>query len=429
MGEQVRRGDHSNAASLTQYLKDPSIMAEAERLLSGRTRHIKLTGAIGQAFRDRTWRQTAKIIRSWMVWVIVLDAVTLMLNVFLLPPFVAMSMLAPGAIIPFVAAAMLLVWRERRSDEVLGWSLNAGMFLILLAVCLMGAAAGGQWQERYLYVMVFVGTAGVSTFSIPMRHIWIIAASCMSLYLVFQLLNPLVATMEAVSAFLFFACGVTAVVIARRTMSLLANKTFLLELRDGARLLALTDANERLDRLAKIDPLTGLANRRWMSELFDELASHPAEQRGDTAILMCDVDHFKALNDHFGHAHGDRCLVDIAAMIDSSVRSGSDHVARYGGEEFIVILPETSVDDAMALAERIRSAVCGAALPNPGSPFGIVTVSIGVAFRHEHQDWTPDELQWEADTALYLAKEEGRNRIQLFAPDRGMVLRVSDARR
>ena len=399
---------------LADYVGNAAIVLEVESLLAGRTRDIKLTGELRRAFRDRSWRQTAKIIRSWMVWVVVLDVLTLSMNMVLLPSAVARSMLAPGAIIPVAALAIYLAWGRRRSDWLLGGSLTAGMFVILLAVCMMGTAAGGLWQERYLYVMVFVGIAGITTFSISIRYTLGIASSCLFLYLAFQLQNPLVTSSEAISTFFFFACGVAAVVMARRTMDLLAKKGFLLELRDGARLLALTDANERLDRLAKIDPLTGLANRRWMSDLLCALADHPAGQRGHTSVLMCDIDHFKALNDRLGHAAGDRCLIEIATIIDRNVRSGADLVARYGGEEFLVILPETSAREALLVAEQIRSSVFAARLPNPGaSVIPVVTVSIGVASRSQDQAWTPDEIQWEADRALYEAKEQGRNKVVL----------------
>jgi diguanylate cyclase (GGDEF)-like protein len=401
---------------LQDYVTNPAIMQETERLLAGRTRDIKLSGPIAQAFRDRSWRQTAKIVRAWMIWVVVLELLTLSINMFLLPATHVLPMLVPGAIIPVAAATIYAVWSKRRSDWILGWSLSAGMFCILLAVCLMGVAAGGPWHERYLNVMVFVAIAGITTFSIPMLHIGSIAIGSLALYLVFQLQNPLATPQDALSTFLFFASGVIAVVVARRTMTILARKAFLLELRDSERLLALTEANKRLDRLSKIDPLTGMANRRWMSELLTALANHPRELRGSTAILMCDIDYFKNLNDRLGHNEGDRCLAQVAAIIENSVRGGSDHVARYGGEEFLAILPDTTGDEALFIAERIRQAVHAASIPNPGSgisPF--VTISIGATIRDSQTDWTPDELQWEADSALYQAKADGRNAVRLFS--------------
>ncbi len=407
--------DSGSSSKVQDYVTKPAIMLETEQLLAGRTRDVRLSALMERAFRDRSWRQTAKIVRAWMVWVVLLEVLTLTINMFLLPLPDVLSMVLPGSIIPVAAAAIYSIWSRRHSDQLLGWSLSVGMFFILLAVCLMGTAAGGGWHERYLNVMVFVAIAGITTFSVPMTYIGAIAVGSLALYLGFQLQNPLATPQEAVATFFFFASGVVAVVVARRTMTLLAKKAFLLELRDGQRLLALTEANESLDRLSKIDPLTGAANRRWMSELLAQLASHPSGLRGSTAILMCDIDHFKALNDQLGHAQGDCCLAEVAAIIDRSVRSGSDHVARYGGEEFLVILPDTSAEAAFHIGERIRMAVASARIPNPGSTTSsIITISVGVAARNGDDDWTPDELQWEADSALYEAKNEGRNCVRRF---------------
>ena len=97
-------------------------------------------------------------------------------------------------------------------------------------------------------------------------------------------------------------------------------------------------------------------------------------------MLMCDIDDFKKLNDHLGHAEGDRCLVEVARIIQDSVRRDCDHVARYGGEEFLVLLVGVGKEEALSVAERIRESVEAAAIPNPASRVSRhVTLSIGVA--------------------------------------------------
>jgi diguanylate cyclase (GGDEF)-like protein len=406
------------AAQLEPYVRNPAIMSEAERLLGGRTRDIRLRDEIARAFRDRSWRQSAKIIRSWMIWVLILDLLTLTLNLFLLPRTAALAMVGPAALIPPAAIGVYLVWRKRRSDAVLGYSLLLGMFLILLAVSLMGVAAGGEWHERYLNVMVFVAIAGIIIFSVPLQQTLGIAVLALGLYLIFQLQNPHVEVLSTLSAFLFFVSGVGATVVARRTMNILANKAFLLELRDKARVAELAEANERLERLSKTDPLTGVANRRWMGELLDRLW-HDAGDRADSiAMLMCDIDEFKKLNDRLGHAAGDHCLVEVASLIDSCIRRDIDSVARYGGEEFLVLLPCATDTVALEVAERIRRSVADAAIPNPASRVcPTVTLSIGVALHRFHADGlTPEQLQSQADAALYRAKRSGRNRVELHRP-------------
>jgi diguanylate cyclase (GGDEF)-like protein len=140
----------------------------------------------------------------------------------------------------------------------------------------------------------------------------------------------------------------------------------LLELRDRARLADLTDANARLELLARTDPLTGIANRRWMIETLNRVGTTDPQQAEGVAILVCDVDHFKQLNDSLGHAEGDRCLVKVAGIIQSSLHDDRNQVARYDGEEFPVLLRGTNEQDAITVAERIRSRVEAASLPTPG---------------------------------------------------------------
>ncbi|OWK21858.1 hypothetical protein AJ88_12460 [Mesorhizobium amorphae CCBAU 01583] len=135
---------------------DPAIAAEVDRLLARRTRDIRLKGEIKRLFRARVWSQTAKIIRAWMIWVAFLDVLTLALNMLMLPRAIALSMLLPGAIIPPVVVAIVLVWRKPQAPWFQGASLIAGMFLILLSIALVGVSAGGEFYERHLNIMLFV---------------------------------------------------------------------------------------------------------------------------------------------------------------------------------------------------------------------------------------------------------------------------------
>lgn len=400
---------------MNPHAHDGSIPTEVKRLLAKRTRDIRLEGNIQRLFRERTWSQTAKIIRSWMMWVALLDVLTLILNMMMLPRTAALSMLWPASILPPAAISVLLIWREPRPLWLQRISLITGMFLILLSIALMGESAGGEFHERYLNIMLFVAITGIIIFGIPLTWTATIAFMAIGLYLVFQLRNPSLEFWSAIAGTLFFSSGIIATVVARRTITLLAQKTFLLELRDKIRVAELAEANSRLERLAKVDPLTGVANRRWMTETIENLWSSPAGCPSGTAVLMCDVDYFKSLNDHLGHAEGDRCLVTVASIIRDCVRRDCDQVARYGGEEFLILLPEIGEHGALAAAERIRRTVEASALPNPGSRVSQhVTVSIGVAVQTcGADDVSPEQLQRRADAALYRAKHEGRNRIAL----------------
>ncbi|MDX8538602.1 GGDEF domain-containing protein [Mesorhizobium abyssinicae] len=403
------------APSDEQY--DPAIGAEVDQLLARRTRDIRLKGEIMRLFRARVWSQTAKIIRAWMIWVALLDVLTLTVNMVILPSAITTRMLLPAAIIPPVAMAVVLLWRKPQAPWVEASSLITGMFLILLSVALVGVSAGGEFYERQLNVMLFVAITAIIIFGIPLAWTVAIAGLALGLYLVFQLQNPAIEHGSAAAGTLFFASGIFATVAARRIMTILAQKTFLFELRDRRRVAELAKANQRLELLARTDPLTGLANRRWMTETLSRIWGSDKRCLDGAALLMCDIDHFKKLNDHLGHAEGDRCLVEVAGIIQENVRRDYDHVARYGGEEFLVLLPGVTEEEASAVAERIRTSVEAAAIPNPGTRARRVTLSVGVAMQTADEAISPEQLQRHADTALYLAKERGRNRIVLRRPD------------
>ncbi|WP_276120084.1 GGDEF domain-containing protein [Pararhizobium qamdonense] len=387
---------------------------EVERQLGGRTRDIHLNSELSWLFRERTWPQMSKIIRAWMIWVIVLNVLTLCLYAFLLPAGTVLSMLLPASVLPPAAITVAVFFREQRAGWLQATVLLIGVFFILLSVALVGVATGGEFYERHLTIMLFVAVTAIVIFPIPLRWAMVVGAYAVCIYLVFQVRNPDIEPGSAVAGTLFFASGIGATLVARRTATILAHKTFLLELRDRSRLADLSDANARLELLARTDPLTGVANRRSMRDTLDNCWNEMGNS-GGAAILMCDIDDFKSLNDSLGHAEGDRSLVKVAGIIQSSLRNDRDQVARYGGEEFLVLLPDADKHAACAVAETIRKRVEAASLPNPLSRvMPVVTVSIGVAVAKRSEGTSADRLQTQADNALYSAKSQGRNRVLTY---------------
>lgn len=170
---------------------------------------------------------------------------------------------------------------------------------------------------------------------------------------------------------------------------------------------------DELETLAQRDPLTGLGNRRSFDESLGAAHRRARRQGLGLAVLMIDIDHFKRLNDTYGHPEGDRRLRAVAAILDGCLQRGDDLLARYGGEEFIAALPSSDTSHALDLGERLRAAVEHAALP---APHGHVTISVGVAWQAAGDEREPDDLVDRADQALYRAKHAGRNCVQL-APD------------
>jgi len=184
-------------------------------------------------------------------------------------------------------------------------------------------------------------------------------------------------------------------------------------------------------RLATIDPLTGIANRQTVLSRIDEELVRAARYQRPVSIILVDLDHFKRLNDSHGHAAGDAVLRHVAQLLAGNVRS-VDVAGRYGGEEFLILLPETDVDAAAALAEKLRRIVGNAAVPLGDGEQLRVTLSAGVA-GGLGQVLQLDPLVRDADAALYSAKALGRNQVYLFREtgDDGRVRRspiTSEAR-
>ncbi len=175
----------------------------------------------------------------------------------------------------------------------------------------------------------------------------------------------------------------------------------------------LKSMQDKLTRLASTDGLTGLANRRRFDEMFAyEYARH---MRSGTrlAIILLDIDHFKAFNDEYGHLTGDDCLREVARAIAGSIVRTTDLAARFGGEEFIVLLPETTLQGALILAERIRVAISRLSPQQSSSVVArSVTASLGVVSARCFSGGSPNDILSQVDTQLYAAKNAGRNCIR-----------------
>lgn len=175
------------------------------------------------------------------------------------------------------------------------------------------------------------------------------------------------------------------------------------------RTMELEAANRQLAALSTTDGLTGLANRRHFDTVWQEEWQRAARAGTALALLLIDVDNFKAYNDRYGHLAGDDGLRRVAAVLAREARRAGELVARYGGEEFVVVLPGAGVAEARAVAERIRAAVQDEAIPHAGADAGVVTISLGLASGRPRHAEDAEALLREADGALYLAKQTGRN--------------------
>ncbi len=175
----------------------------------------------------------------------------------------------------------------------------------------------------------------------------------------------------------------------------------------------LAAANARIEELAQLDELTGAYNRRYvMKSLGDEIAKVQSGARGSVALI--DLDHFKHINDRFGHPAGDEVLRRFASAILANIRM-ADRLGRYGGEEFLLVLPDTTIDQAIQIVERLRGTIAGLDW-SAISPSLTLTISAGLSEIASND--TPEDLLARADRALYRAKDAGRNRVLAAAQRR-----------
>lgn len=170
--------------------------------------------------------------------------------------------------------------------------------------------------------------------------------------------------------------------------------------------------HDRLAGLAMQDHLTGLGNRRLLEQRLRGEMRQSGRDGSEMALILMDIDHFKQFNDTYGHPAGDRCLQQVARVLDCHLRRGRDLGARYGGEEFACILPATGHAGGMAVAEAIRTGVLALAIPHAASPTGpVVTVSLGVVSGTFGPGQTADAWIAAADRMMYRSKNAGRNRV------------------
>ncbi len=175
----------------------------------------------------------------------------------------------------------------------------------------------------------------------------------------------------------------------------------------------LETANLKLERLATLDGLTQLANRRFFDETLRREWSRARREKQPLSLIMCDVDFFKLYNDHYGHQKGDECLQTLAQCMQNCLQRAADFIARYGGEEFVIVLPNTDSDGAQKVAENLRNTVLSLKREHIHSKVSdYVTLSFGVATVVPGQDGIdPKDLIKSADESLYVSKRTSRNTV------------------
>lgn len=278
---------------------------------------------------------------------------------------------------------------------------------VLVVACTAAAAADGQ-REMLMFLPVLLFGAyfflGLS-FRTALFTSALTAASFVVHAALFGLALPV-----ALRSVAFMVITLAGCAVAARHLERLSRTSFL--------------ETRLISQLAQHDTLTGTKNRRVFDEHLDRLWPQAVVEKRTIAILLIDVDHFKAYNDHYGHQAGDRSLRAIAECLQSVVRSPLDVLSRYGGEEFVALLFDVDADRATAIADHVRRSVHELGIEHRGSrTASAITISVGVAVIEPTAARTPRGALQLADQALYAAKIAGRNRVRVMnEADYGMLV-------
>uniref|UniRef100_UPI003B9E3A7D GGDEF domain-containing protein n=1 Tax=Aeromonas jandaei TaxID=650 RepID=UPI003B9E3A7D len=327
------------------------------------------------------------------------------------------------------------------SDHMLPWSFQSELALVMVALLLLPVISlfcdhlqdctwlriaalvmvvwGGIWT-LHIYTLGQVELRGGLSYAHGIMRLNLLAA-LIAFYpdrKVFYgyLLGPLTAGV-GIELFLkvdfpqIYLLGVLFGIIALEVGRRMLNRWFELAIVREHENLALL---RRLDRLAKQDPLTGVANRRHFNVELERGLTHSGESGRPLSLILIDVDYFKRFNDRYGHQAGDICLREVATALTHSVRTPSDLVARYGGEEFVLLLPDADQQGAREVARRLQDGMASLQLEHQASDVASwVTVSQGIATLMPGE--SASQLLERADQALYRAKESGRNQFCVAA--------------
>jgi len=309
-----------------------------------------------------------------------------------------------------ILALLLFFSRTRWVERFLQPFIVAGIFTLVITTLLMVNFVGGEAVHLYLSSLLAMIMGGLTATRIQFNY----AAFTASLYMIFasMVLMPMAQTNSMMMYYLLLnLVAVLLCLLAVFTYEKMIRREFLQKILIQRKNHELRKANEKLKTLADNDALTNIANRRYFDQVLDQEWRRAKRRSYSIAMLMVDIDYFKAFNDSLGHLEGDRCIQQVANGLEELVRRPGDLVARYGGEEFAIILPALNIDEAEQLAQAVCDVIQGLGIVHPNSSVaGVVTVSVGAAAIVPSVGFSKTDLIAMSDEALYLAKSQGRNR-------------------
>ena len=392
-----------------------------------RKRGFSFPPVIERQFETDTHARRCERLTTGILVSAVLYNVFLIADWLLVPDVLWIAMLLHFSVVtPWMLTAAWLI--SRRPSPFVRESLAASVpLLIILQIDYGFALTTSENAAHYQYVVIpTLLYTNVSLHRLTFPFARAVTAAIVLCHATLVLTAGYLSGVVAVMILVQIAVCAYITLVANYTMERDLRRAYLYSLRDRLR-------HAQADAASRRDPLTGLGNRHHLDEEVRTLWAMPEGDVSPMSVVLLDIDHFKHLNDRYGHGAGDLCLKRIAAILTAELRGTEDHAIRYGGEEFLLLLPKMDMISAMRVAERIRRAIERAAIPNEGSgPRGIVTASFGVAAAAV-TELTAVDLTAAADSALYAAKRKGRN--QVWPPlattgdASGIVTQISDRQR
>jgi len=309
-----------------------------------------------------------------------------------------------GLVTPWMLAAAWII--HKQPSRFIREALAASVPLIIILQIDYGfATTTSAHAAHYQYVVIpTLLYANVSLHRLAFPFALAVSATIVLGHSLLVLMVGHLSTEVALMVWVHLVVCAYITLVANFQMERDLRRAYLYSLRDRLR-------HAQADAASRRDALTGLANRHHLDATLGKLWALPADAASPVSVVLIDIDHFKRLNDRYGHATGDLCLKRVAAIVTAELRGSGDDAVRFGGEEFLLLLPNMEMANAMRVAERIRRAIEAAAIPNEGVGLrGIVTASFGVASSCI-SDLSATELIAAADSALYAAKRKGRNQV------------------
>ena len=318
-------------------------------------------------------------------------------------PFGMNPTIRVGVVTPILTVIVFAVWwgvRPFIRELLMTLACIVAPASLIVGVTLHPGSDLGTNRGALTIILLFI------TVVVRLRF-WFAAVACFAL-VALQIGLPLALDIPVLGNGVLSLITIAATLTANYTLEREYRVNYLQRLHSRIQGTQLSAMVEQLQDLSQRDPLTGLDNRRALDSLLDELGTRHEK----FAVILVDIDGFKAFNDCYGHQVGDDALRRVAAMLRASLRFTTDSSARMGGEEFVVVLPQTTLEDARTMAERMRKSILELEIPHLKSPTGFV-LSISAGVSASAGDRPAADVIDEADKALYRAKVAGRNRVEI----------------